>query len=158
MAEGKKEEKQLKLKVAKPSMPMAVRFAFFMLFVTAIMFLPTTILFFVCMIPTLVAAIVDNHARKTAWLTIGAMNGAGTLPIWINMMEEGHTLQAAFHQILDPSSVLVPYGGAAIGWIINSNVTPFVAMIVLKKNEKRVRDIEQRQQELIRKWGKGVVS
>ena len=58
--------------------PFSVRFAIFMALVSALVFLPTTIIFTVCMIPTLVAAIVDNHPQKTAWLTVGAMNMAGT--------------------------------------------------------------------------------
>ena len=138
--------------------PMSVRFSFFMMFVTAIVFLPSTILLFVCMIPTLVAWVIDNQARKTAWLTVGAMNLAGTVPVWVNLLEMGHTVAGAFHMITDPKTIMLSYGGAVVGWAIYYNVTPFVASVVLKKNERRLRDIEARQQDLIKKWGKEVIS
>lgn len=142
--------------VEKHKTPFAVRVSFFMLMVTALVFLPSTIVLSVCLIPALVAAVIDNHAQKTAWLTVGAMNLAGTVPAWISLLDMGHTLAAAFQLIAQPGTVLVAYGGAAVGWIIYYNVTPFVASIILSKNERRLKDIDRRQQELIKKWGSGV--
>jgi hypothetical protein len=150
---------------AKSGTPFAVRFAVFMVFVTAVIFLPTTIVVSVCMIPTLVAAIVDNHARKTAWLTVGAMNMAGTVPVWISLMDSGQysmldagrAIPAAFQLIVQPSMLLLSYGGAAVGWFIYNKVTPLVAAIVQSKNERRLRDIDKRQKALAKKWGEGVV-
>ena len=138
--------------------PFAVRFAIFMAFVSALVFLPTTIVFSVCMIPTLVAAVIDNHTRKTAWLTVGAMNMAGTVPVWFALLDAGHTIPAAFQLIVQPAMLLVSYGGAAIGWAIYYKVTPLVALVVQSKNEWRLRDIDKRQKALARKWGDGVVS
>ncbi|MBI3441793.1 MAG: hypothetical protein HY052_08365, partial [Proteobacteria bacterium] len=79
--------------------PFSVRFAIFMLLVTAVLFLPTTILFSVCLIPTLVAAIVDTQRPKTAWLTVGAMNLAGTVPSWFMLWDTGHTIPGALQLI-----------------------------------------------------------
>ncbi len=137
--------------------PFSLRFAIFMVFVSALVFLPTTIIFFVCMIPTMVAAIVDSNPRKTAWLTIGAMNMAGTVPVWFSLLDVGHTIPAAFQLVLDPKMLIISYGGAAIGWGLYNYVTPFVAAIVQSKNERRLRDIDKRQRALVRKWGEGVI-
>lgn len=142
----------------KSKMPFSVRFAIFMLLVTAVLFLPSTILFSVCLIPTLVAAIVDNNQQKTAWLTVGAMNLAGTIPGLFMLWDMGHTIPMAFQLVLQPMTIIVAFGGAAVGWVIYNNVTPGVAGIILKKNEYRLREIEKRQKELVRKWGSGVVS
>jgi hypothetical protein len=149
MAKDAKKEKNEKA-------PLSVRFTVFMIFVSALVFLPTTIIFSVCLIPTLVAAIVDTNYNKTAWLTVGAMNLAGTIPVWFALWDNGHSIPAAFQLVSQPSMLLVSYGGAAVGWIIYTYVTPFIAVIVLKKNEKRVRDIDRRQKELVKKWGEEV--
>ena len=139
-------------------MSFAMRFLLLMLFILAFIFLPTTIVFSVCMVPTLVAAIIDSNVRKTAWLTVGAMNMAGTVPVWFSLLDAGHTIPAAFQLISQPSTFLLPLGGTAIGWLIYNKVTVFVAAIVQKKNEGRLKDIDKRQQILIRKWGEGVIS
>ena len=140
----------------RPGMPMSLRFAFFMLFVTALVFLPTTIVFSISMIPTLVAAVIDSHRQKTAWLTVGALNLAGTVPILFNLWDNGHTIPAAFSLISNPVSLMVAYGASAVGWMIYYNVTPLVATFVLSKNERRLREIDKIQKELIKKWGEGV--
>ena len=149
----------------KTGMPLMVRFAIFMVFVTAVIFLPTTIIWSVCLLPTLVAAIIDNHPQKTAWLTVGAMNVAGTVPIWFSlldsgqysMLDAGRAIPAAFQLIAQPMTIIVAYGGAAIGSIIYYKVTPLVAAIVQNKNERRLRDIDKRQKALVKKWGEGVI-
>lgn len=142
----------------KPRAPLGVRFAVFMLFVTAVVFLPSTIIFSICMIPTLVAAVVDNNAQRTAWLTVGAMNLAGTVPVWFGLWDTGHTIPVAFQIVLQPATLLLAYGGACIGWIIYYNVTPFVASVVIGKNERRIKEIQKQQKELVQKWGEEVAS
>ncbi len=134
----------------------SVKFAFFMVFVSMLVFLPTTILFSVCLIPTLVSYIIDNNERRTAWLTVGAMNVAGTVPIWFNLWNIGHTIDNAFDLIRSPMTIIISFGGAALGWFIYVNVTPFVAGILKMKNEARLKQIEARQQALIKKWGEEV--
>jgi hypothetical protein len=148
----------------KKKMPIGLRVAIFLMFLIAVFFLPTTIIFSVCLVPTLVAAIVDNHAQKTAWLTVGAMNVAGTVPVWVSLIESGHysmldparAIPAAFQLVIQPVNIIIAYGGACIGSIIYYKVTPFIAAIVQSKNENRLRDIDKRQKALIRKWGEGV--
>lgn len=148
----------------KKKMPPGLRFAIFLMVLAAFFFLPTTIVFSVCMIPTLVAAIVDTYPQKTAWLTIGAPNVAGTIPVWISLLDSGkysmvdpaHSIPNAFQLIMQPTNILIAYGAAGIGMLIYNYLTPFVAGIVQSKNERRLRDIAERQKALIRKWGDGV--
>ncbi len=135
----------------------STRFAFFVVLVAAVIFRSFTLVFFVCMIPTVVAAIVDNHPRKTAWLTIGAMNMAGTVPVWCALMDRGQTLHAAFQLVLQPEMLLLSYGGAFVGWMIYNKITPLVAKVVQAKNERRLKDIARRQEALVKKWGEKVV-
>jgi hypothetical protein len=145
--------------------PFLVWFAIFMLLVTAVIFLPTTIVWSICMLPTLVAAIIDNHPQKTAWLTVGAMNAGFTVPIWFSLLESGQysmldagrAIPAAFQLIGQPTTIMISYAGAAIGWFVYYKVPPLVAAFVQSKNERRLRDIDKRQKALIKKWGEGVI-
>jgi len=134
----------------------SVRFAVFMLFVTMFVFLPTTILFSVCLIPTMVAYIVDNSLNKTIWVTVGVMNVAGTIPAWFKLWDMGHHIEHAIDIILQPTTIIVSYGGAAVGWFIYINVTPFIASIIIMKNESRLKQIDKRLKELLKKWGDDV--
>lgn len=136
--------------------PFAIKALRFSLLVTAFVFLPSTIIFVVCMIPSFVAALVDSHPQKTAWLTVGATNLAGTLPAIMALWGLGHTLDAALDVVSRPQVLLTAYGGAAVGWALYNGVTPFVGGIVVARNERRVREIERRQKELVRKWGEDV--
>lgn len=145
-------------KAAKPKAPLSFRFAVFMMMVTALVFLPTSIVLSVCMMPTLVAAIVDNQPQKTAWLTVGAMNFAGAVPACFNLWDAGHTVPAAFQMITQPMTVVVSFGGAAVGWMIYYNITPLVALMLLRRSEGRLTDIDKRQKELVKKWGPEVAS
>lgn len=134
----------------------SIKFAVFMLFVTMFVFLPTTILFAVCLIPTIVAYVVDDNINKTIWITVGSMNFAGTIPAWFRLWDMGHDITNAFSIILQPVTILVSFGGAAVGWFIYINVTPFIASILVMKNEVRLNQINKRIKELLRKWGTDV--
>lgn len=137
-------------------MPAAVRFSIFCILVTAVVFLPATIVFIVCMLPTFVAAVVERQPQKTAWLTVGAMNLAGTVPAWFKLWEAGRGIDIALELVSTPSVWIVAYAAAGIGWIIYHNVTPAVAGVMVKRNEKRLAEIDARQKELIKKWGEAV--
>lgn len=140
----------------KSKMPFSTQFVIFTLLVTAVVFLPLTIVVSASMIPTLMAVIVDNHQRKTAWFAVGAMNLAGTVPSCFNLWDAGNTVAAAFNLLSQPMTIIISFGGALAGWFIYHNVPFFVAAIILRKNEGRLGDIDKRQKELIKKWGKEV--
>jgi hypothetical protein len=154
MADAKEEKKDA---AQAHKTPLGVRFAIFMLLVTAVVFLPSTIIFAICMIPTMVAALVDSNRQKTAWLTVGAMNVAGTVPVWFSLIDAGHTLSAAIQLIFEPASIIISFGGAGVGVLIYNYVTPLIASVIQSKSERRLRDIDKRQKGLVRKWGDAVI-
>ncbi len=151
MAEAGGEQQEIKRKT-----PFSVKFAIFMLMVTAGVFFPTTVLFCGCLIPTLVAALVDPYPQKTTWITVGCMNFAGAVPAWFSLWETGQKLTDALQLLMQPRTYIMAYGGAALGWVIYHNVTPFVARLMVMRHEKRLKDIDKRQRDLIRKWGQEV--
>ncbi|MDD9899596.1 MAG: hypothetical protein OXT65_01290 [Alphaproteobacteria bacterium] len=142
---------------SSPKKPVwAIRMLLFMLLVTAIIFLASTIVLIVCLIPAIVSALLDHHRPKTAWITIGAMNLAGALPALFNLWQMGHNKAAALEIVTTPSVLLVAYSGAAVGFGLYHYMTPLVAGVVVGKNRKRLKEIEKRSQELVRRWGDDV--
>lgn len=137
----------------KPRIPFRLKFAIFTLMVAAGVFFPTTVLFCGCLIPSLVAALVDNSPQRTAWITVGCMNFAGTVPAWFGLWEAGHRLQDALSLLMQPRTLILAYGAAGVGWLIYNYVTPFVARIIVLRSERRLREIERMQKEYVRKWG-----
>ncbi len=134
-------------------MPLSLRFAIFVLMVNAVIFFETTVLFCGCLIPSFVAALVDNHKQRTLWITVGCMNFAATVPAWFTLFERGHKISDAFMLLSEPRTLAMSYSGAAVGWILYYYITPFVARLMILKSEIRLKDIEKRQKELARKWG-----
>lgn len=131
----------------------SLRFAIFFLMIMAALFFPTTVLFCGGLLPTLIAAIVDDRPQKTAWLTVGAMNFAGIVPAWFDLWHVGHTLSAAFQILAQPRTIILAYTAAAIGWAIFFQVPKIIVGFMIRRAEGRVRDIEKRKRELVRKWG-----
>jgi hypothetical protein len=134
-------------------MPFSVRVAIFCLMVTAVVFFPTTVLFCGCMLPAFVAALVDSKADKTAGTTVGAMNFAGTLPAWLELWEMGERIDHSIALLLQPKTLLLAYAAAAFGWLIYFQVPGMVSGVLAKRGQKRLAEIDQHQQELLRKWG-----
>lgn len=137
----------------KPKISASVRAAIFCLLVLGVMYFPMTVLFCGCMLPAFVAALVDNKPDKTAGITVGAMNLAGTVPAWLELFSRGGRIEDALSMLLMPKTLLLAYGAAALGWIIYLQVPDLVSGMLVKRNQKRLGDIDRRQQELIRKWG-----
>lgn len=131
----------------------SVRISVFLMLICALVFASSTLVFCVCMLPTLVAAVIDKSQQKTLWLTIGSVNLAGTVPAWFVLWDLGAGMDDALSILSDPRNLLVAYAAAAGGWIIHMNITPLVAALVTRRNEARIREIEKRQKELERKWG-----
>ncbi|MBI1216347.1 MAG: hypothetical protein GC185_11105 [Alphaproteobacteria bacterium] len=140
----------------KSKMPFSVRFALFCLMVAGALVFPTTLLLCTCLVPTFVAAVVDPHPQKTAWVTVGCMNFTGTVPAWFDLWSKGNDLHQSLALLMDTHTYLISYGAALAGWVLYHNVTPFVAGMMVMKSEKRLKDIDKRQRELIRKWGTDV--
>lgn len=140
----------------KPSMPWPVKFAIFSLLVAGFVFAPTSIVIIGCLLPTIVAAIVDRDPQKTMWMTVGACNLAGAVPMCFELWKTGHTVGNAISLLASPAGLAVAYGGAAVGWLIYTYVAAFVATMIVMQKNSRLKDIDKRLKELIKKWGEDV--
>ena len=129
---------------------------FLFLFVAAFVFSAYAVYFLICMIPTIVAAIVDRGNPRTLGITVGAMNFAGAVPNWLYIMQQAQDVDYAISLATRPSTLLIAYGAAGIGWIIYFFVARLVAVLIQRKNENKLKNIVKKQQKLVERWGDGV--
>ncbi len=126
------------------------------LFITAVVFVPTTVLLTIGMLPTMVASFVDNSKEKMLGLTIGAMNLAGCTPFVLQLWTGSHTMPSAIEILSDPFTIVVMYFAAGIGYMIEWSFTGMVAIFMTEKAKARLEEIEKECTELERTWGREV--
>ncbi|BAI73791.1 hypothetical protein AZL_a02600 (plasmid) [Azospirillum sp. B510] len=118
--------------------------------------LPTTILFGIGMIPTIVAYVVDRDPDKSAPITVGGLNFCGCMPFAIDLWKHQHTLGAVAKILADPLAWLVMYSAAAVGWGLYYGIPPLVAGMEITRAEKRVEVLKQKKVALVQEWGPDV--
>jgi hypothetical protein len=129
------------------------RMIFVVSIIMAAVFLPSSVLLFVGMMPTLVAALTDWGPRRTRAITVGAMNLAGCSPFLFQLWSQGHTFEASVDIFTNPETIVVMYGAAAIGYLIDWTVSGLVAGIVYQQGLARKKAIKKRHTDLVDRWG-----
>lgn len=121
--------------------------------VTAFVFLPTTILLGIAMLPTVAAGLSDRLRGETRALTIGSMNLAGCTPFLLQLWSTGHNLENALNIIVDPRTIIVIYSAAGVGWIIDWAMSGIVATVMQQRGVGRLKEINSRHAALVERWG-----
>lgn len=119
----------------------------------ALVVLPTTMIFGVGMIPTMVAYMIDRDPEKPAPIIVGGLNFCGCMPFAILLWIQGHTMGVAMKMLANPITWLVMYGAAALGWAFYYGIPPAVANAEIRSAEKRVEELRMRKSELVQQWG-----
>ena len=122
-------------------------------FITAVVFSAMSILLFVGMIPTIVAALVDRSKYRLRTWTVGAMNFAGCAPFMLEVWRKGATIENALSYISQPRTIVVMFAAAAMGYVIDWAITNLVSSFMVQRGKSRQKEIEKQQKELIQRWG-----
>ncbi len=110
---------------------------------TAVAALPTTVIFFVGMMPTIVSRFTDKSGGLTRVLTVGFMNFAACFPFWYELMQRGHKFDNAIDIISSPIAIIVMYLGAGAGYVIEWVLSSIVAGIMVGRGKKRLDNIQE---------------
>lgn len=124
--------------------------------VLATLFLPTTFLLCIGMLPTPAAALWDRARKKMIVITVGAMNLAGCTPYLMQLWRHGNSFEKAFDIISDPQTIIIMYVAAGAGYAISWAMTDITASVLYKRGRARQREIKKIQEGLVERWGKGV--
>lgn len=121
--------------------------------IMAAVFLPTSTLLFVGMMPTIAAYITDRTRKKTRVFTVGALNFAGCYPFLLELWMQGSGFEKSVEIILEMQNIIIMYIAATIGYLIDWSISGVVAGIVYQSGLMRVKAIEDRQEILVDRWG-----
>ena len=131
-------------------------FLLFLLIVCMILFLPSTFLLMVGMLPTAVFYFVDQSEGRNKTFTIGAMNFTGCFPYLLALWRNGSSMEMALDFLQSPVTIIVMYGAAASGHLIDWIVKVIVTNILIEKAKYRLQKIEKIKENMIVRWGQGV--
>jgi hypothetical protein len=115
--------------------------------------LPTVVLLFFTMLPTMGAWASEKGAHKYAWLCVGGLNFSGVIAFLFTLWFGVHTLDEAFNMLSDAGVLLWAYGTSAIGWLIYMAMPPVVASWIAFTTERRVAALKGAQKKLVEEWG-----
>ena len=121
-----------------------------------ILFLPSTFMLMVGMLPTVVFYFVDQSEGKNKTFTIGAMNFTGCFPYLLALWRDGSSMEMALDFLQSPVTIIVMYGAAASGHLIDWIVKVIVTNILIEKAKYRLQKIEKIKENMIERWGHGV--
>lgn len=118
--------------------------------------LPTVVLVFFTMLPTLVAWATEKGPNKYAFLCVGGLNFAGLFPYLFSLWFGVHTLDEAFRMLTDPIMLMTTFACAGIGWAIYGAMPPMVVSYLAHSSQRRVGNLKAAQKQLIDDWGEEV--
>lgn len=118
--------------------------------------LPTALVLFVAMLPTMVAAIADRTATRNAAMCVGGLNFAGTMPYLLEMWFGDHSLTTAINTLGDVFVLVVIYGSAGMGWLLYLVTPPLVIAVQQGIAQQRIASLRGRQRRLVEEWGEEV--
>lgn len=118
--------------------------------------LPTMLLMFAGMLPTLVAALTDRTPSRYAWICVGGMNFAGLAPAVLTLWFGHHEITYALHQVTSIPIMLMSYLAAAAGWALYFIMPPIVMTVMAATSKRRAATLHSQLKKLEEEWGKEV--
>lgn len=115
--------------------------------------LPSAVLIFFTMLPTLGSWATEKGPNKYAFLCVGGLNFAGVFPYLFGLWFGVHTFDEALRLVTDPMTLMVAYGCSAIGWGIYAAMPPMVASYLSASSQRRVNNLKAAQKKLVEEWG-----
>lgn len=121
-----------------------------------IFYLPITFVLIIGMLPTLAAASIDTGKGKNKTLTVGSMNLAGCMPYLLDLCTGAGEMEDAIFLLSSPTTIIIIYGAAVVGYLINWLATMAVAAVIIQQSKSRIKKIEETKKNLEKRWGKKV--
>ena len=118
-----------------------------------VVFLPTSMLLFIGMLPSVVAFVVAGRSAGAKVSTITAMNIAGCVPFIFKLWASGNDIEASLDIVTNTRYISIMYMAAAFGYMVDWVVTGIVSSFLYQRGVKRMEDIILRQKELKQQWG-----
>jgi hypothetical protein len=153
MAKKKKKEKKAK---KKGGISLQAWILILGTLATGLVFIPSTLLLGVGMLPTIIAMVIVRKRYKNKVITIGSMNFAGCFPYLLGVWQSSDRMGAALSALSEPMTIVVMYSAAGAGYLLNWGVTNGVRRLMLVGAEKKLKNIDKEKEKLEKRWGRKV--
>jgi len=120
--------------------------------------LPTMLLLFAGMLPTLVAALTDRSNSRYAWICVGGLNFAGLCPAVLTLWFGHHEITYALQLVTNVRVMLMAYLAAAGGWGLYFIAPPIVLTVMAATSKRRAASLHAQLKKLEEEWGTEVRS
>jgi hypothetical protein len=121
--------------------------------IAGLVFLPTTVLLLVGMLPTVAAFLASIKGNIARAYSVAATNFAGCFSYLIELWSSGHTFENSFQILINPISIIAMYSAAAFGYLLDWVLSGMVAAFIQQKGKSRLSAIKDRQKDMIEQWG-----
>jgi len=118
--------------------------------------LPTVLLVFFGMLPTVVAWIVDRNKGKYATFCVGGINFSGVFPFLTDVWFKNHSTDAALAILTNAVDLMIMYGAAAFGSMLYFALPPVITTFLSAMSQRRVEVLRETQATIIEEWGESV--
>ena len=156
MAKDKKKDDDKGKKSKSGKMSWKLRLFMISAILVGVVFLPTTMIIVIGMVPTLVALLLGASGRGARASTVAGMNLAGCVPFVLKLWTSGNDFEASFDIITNTQAVAIMYTAGAFGFMIDFLVTSLVSAFLYQKGVLRMKAIKKRQAFLVSHWGEEV--
>lgn len=127
-------------------------------FVTLVVIaLPTMVILFIGMLPSMVALIIDRTKGKSATFCVTGINFIGVFPYIMDLWSGENSFDHALG-MLDIFTMLIMYSAAGMGWIMFMTAPAIISSFVIVMQQKRIATLRGQQKELIEEWGPEVAA
>ena len=120
--------------------------------------LPTVLLLFFGMLPSIVAWMVDRSEQKYAMFCVSGMNFLGLFPFLTDVWFHDHSTDMAIRILTNVFDLMAMYAAAGFGWLLFIAVPPVVTTFLKVMSERRVTLLRATQKEVIEEWGEAVAT
>ena len=119
--------------------------------------LPTMVILFFGLLPSVVAFIIDRTKGKSAAITVTGINLIGVFPFVMDLWKGGNTFDQAL-DMLDIFTMLVMYSAAGMGWLLFMTTPVIISSFVMVLQQRKIANLRKQQKELIEEWGPEVAA
>ena len=132
---------------------MSVLVGLFSLLVGVAFALPTALLLFVGLLPTLITILVDRKSDQYGPISVGVLNFCGVIPYLTMLWAGRNNLDAAIALLSDSFTWLSMYGCAGLGWLIYAKMPALAERNIAWRDENRIKRCGEIIDHLKNEWG-----
>ncbi len=120
--------------------------------------LPTVMLVFFGLLPSIVAWIIDRADQKYATSCVFGMNFSGLFPFLTDIWFKDHSVDAAVGIMTNVFDLFIIYGSAAFGWMMYIVLPPVITTFLSAMSDRRLDTLRTSQKKIIEEWGENVAN